>query len=158
MGLKTLFNTTIVVLALAMLPANEQRSVSADEYGTATFTAEQFVEYERTLNSVLRTRRDEEKKFIAEVVRQVRIGRIPSKLVSTSYGWIRNKRPTTNYPFIYFERVIRLQAERANLASEIPAFDFSIYSSPGQAAGRRSFSAGQRAPARRTFIPTAGQR
>ena len=88
----------------------------------------QFFEFERQLNAMLKTRRDEEQEFIGLVVNQIRLGRIPSRLVSTSFEWVRNKRPTTKYPFIYFERVLRLQAERLGLESEIPPFDFSIYS------------------------------
>jgi len=88
----------------------------------------QFIEFERQLNAMLKTRRDEEKQFVGLVVNQIRLGLIPSKLVSTSFEWVRNKRPTTKYPFVYFERVLRLQAGRLGLASEIPPFDFSIYS------------------------------
>lgn len=147
----------IVVMAISVV-FGSHKPVVADEYGTATFTAEQFVEYERQLNSILRTRRDEEKQFIAGVVRQVRLGKIPSKLVSTSYGWIRNKRPNTNYPFLYFEKVIRLQAQKANLEKQIPNFNVAIYKSAGQAAGRKSYSAGQRTNIGRQFVPTAGRR
>lgn len=92
----------------------------------------QFLEYERQLNAMLKTRRDEEKEFVGLVVNQIRLGRIPSKLASTSFEWVRNKRPTTKYPFIYFERVLRLQAERLELEDEIPLFDLSIYSEPTQ--------------------------
>ena len=88
----------------------------------------QFIEFERQLNAILKTRRDEEKQFVGEVVNQIRLGLIPSKLVTTSFEWVRNKRPTTKYPFIYFERVLRLQGGRLGLANEIPPFDFSIYS------------------------------
>ena len=88
----------------------------------------QFLEFERQLNAMLKTRRDEEKEFIGLVVNQIRLGKIPSKLVSTSFEWVRNKRPNTKYPFVYFERVLRLQAGRVELEAEIPPFDFSIYS------------------------------
>lgn len=135
------------------------RTASSDEYNTETFTAEQFVEYERQLNAFLKTRRNEEQDFIAGVVRQVRMGNIPSKLVSTSYSWVRTKRPNTNYPFIYFERVLRIQAEAAGLEDEIPAFDLSIYSSAGQNPFRRfTPSAGIRGISDRSVTPSAGQR
>ena len=88
----------------------------------------QFIEFERQLNAILKTRRAEEKEFVGQVVNQIRLGLIPSRLVTTSFEWVRNKRPTTKYPFIYFERVLRLQAERLGMEDEIPAFDFSIYS------------------------------
>ena len=88
----------------------------------------QFIEFERQLNAILKTRRTEEKEFVGQVVNQIRLGLIPSKLVTTSFEWVRNKRPTTKYPFIYFERVLRLQGSRLGLANEIPPFDFSVYS------------------------------
>ena len=88
----------------------------------------QFIEFERQLNAILKTRRAEEQEFVGQVVNQIRLGLIPSRLVTTSFKWVRNKRPTTKYPFIYFERVLRLQAERIGLADQVPPFDFSIYS------------------------------
>jgi len=147
----------VFLIAAATLPLPQ--TASGDEYDTETFTAEQFVEYERQLNAFLKTRRDEEQNFIASVVQQVRMGNIPSKLVSTSYSWVRTKRPNTNYPFIYFERVLRLQAQAANLEGEIPAFDLSIYSTAGQNSFRRfTPSAGTRGISDRSVTPSAGQR
>ena len=100
----------------------------ANELDDSREVNSQFFEFERQLNAMLKTRRDEEKEFIGIVVNQIRLGRIPSKLVSTSFEWVRNKRPTTKYPFVYFERVLRLQASRLGLEGEIPPFDFAIYS------------------------------
>ena len=91
------------------------------------FNPAKFKEYEQQLNAILKTRRDEEKKFINEIVQQVRKGKIPSKLVATSFQWVRNKRPNTDHPFVYFEQVIRLQARKLNIAAAIPPFDYSIY-------------------------------
>ncbi len=88
-------------------------------------TTLRFEDYENRLNAMLKTRRDEEKKFVADVVQLVRDGDIPEKIVETSYKWVANKRPDTNYPFIFFERVLRIQAKLID--AEIPAFDYSIY-------------------------------
>jgi hypothetical protein len=92
-----------------------------------------FDDYEAKLNAILKTRRDEEKQFVSEVVDGIEQGTIPEKLVETSFKWVGNKRPDTNYPFIYFERVLRLQAKKINV--QIPEFDYSIYRQ--QPAGRR---------------------
>ena len=124
----------------------------ADDYMPEDFEASQFDEYERQLNAILKTRRDEEKAFVHKVVTQVRLGRLPSKLVSTSYDWGRKNRPDTNYPFIYFEKVLRIQAKAINLENEIPPFDFSIYKSAGQRAAGQNGSAGQRALESRNFF------
>lgn len=86
-----------------------------------------FKDYEQRLNALLKTRRDEEKSFVQEVVAKIRSGAIPERLVETSYKWVLNKRPNTNYPFIYFERVLRIQAKRIRLEPQIPAFDYDIY-------------------------------
>ncbi len=84
-----------------------------------------FDRYEEKINALLKTRRDEEKQFIAELMAKVRTGEIPEPLIETSYKWVLNKKPDTKYPFVYFERVLRLQAQK--LAVEIPAFDYEIY-------------------------------
>ena len=114
----------------------------ADDIDDSREANAQFFEFERQLNAMLKTRRDEEKEFIGLVVNQIRLGRIPSRLVSTSFEWVRNKRPTTKYPFVYFERVLRLQAERVGLDNEIPPFDFSIYSETNVTQSNASSEAG----------------
>ncbi len=90
-------------------------------------------EYEKRLNAILRTRLDAEKEFVKQVVQLVREEKLPRKLVDTSFKWVRNKRPDTNYPFVYFERVLRLQAHR--LKFEIPPFDYDVYRA-GRSRGR----------------------
>ena len=114
----------------------------ADDIDDSRAANAQFFEFERQLNAMLKTRRDEEKEFIGLVVNQIRLGRIPSRLVSTSFEWVRNKRPTTKYPFVYFERVLRLQAGRVGLENEIPPFDFSIYSETNVTQSNASREAG----------------
>ena len=118
--------------------------VQADDFDPEKFNPAQFEEYERQLNAILKTRRDEEKEFVAQVVAQVRIGKTPAKLVQTSYQWVRNKRPDTDYPFIYFEKVLRLQAIAIKVQAEVPAFDYSIYGSAGQRSIGQQLNAGQR--------------
>jgi len=125
---------------------------AADDYMPETFSEAQFAEYERQLNALLKTRADEEKLFVSKVVTQVRLGRIPSRLVSTSYQWGRKNRPASNYPFIYFEKVLRIQAKALKLEDEIPAFDYSIYKSAGQRSDGQKSSAGQRTQANRNFF------
>lgn len=92
------------------------------------FNAAQFEDYEKKLNAILKTRRDEEKAFVKAVVEKVKTGKLPSKLIQTSFQWVRNKRPNTKYPFIYFERVLRIQATKVGFRAEVPAFDYGIYS------------------------------
>ena len=97
-------------------------------YNPEKFTDEQYALYEKQLNALLLTRRDEEKLFIHLVVEKVKAGKIPTQLVQTSYGWVRNKRPNTKYPFVFFEQVLRLQAKKADLADDVVhAYDYAIY-------------------------------
>ncbi|MDE0934866.1 MAG: hypothetical protein OSA89_03060 [Mariniblastus sp.] len=123
-----------------------------DDFLPESFTNTQFAEYERKLNALLKTRADEEKKFVNQIVMQVKLGKIPSRLVSTSYQWGRTKRPNTNYPFIYFEKVIRIQAKAMKLEKEIPAFDYSIYKSDGQSKSGSKSAANQDATTKRSLF------
>jgi hypothetical protein len=96
-----------------------------------------FEEYERRLNAILKTRRDDEKEFVEKVVEKLKEEKLPLKLVDTSFEWVRNKRPDTEYPFYYFERVLRIQATELGLQDEVPPFDYSNvqiagYRKPGQ--------------------------
>lgn len=118
------------------LVVSELTAVWAQDSGDVDITIEDitldvrspefFAEYDRVLQAVLKTRRDEEKVFVNQVVEYVRLNRLPKKLVDASFLWVRQNRPTTRYPFVYFERVLRLQAERLHL--KVPDFDRSIYS------------------------------
>ncbi len=82
-------------------------------------------EYEKQLNSILKTRLTEEKEFVRKVVKLVGLEKIPRKVVDTSFKWVLNKRPLTNNRFIYFQRVLTLLGNRLRLP--IPPFDDSVY-------------------------------
>ncbi len=87
-----------------------------------------FVELEKQLNAILKTRRDEEKAYVARIVLLVKEEAIPRQLVNASFKYVINKRPGTKYPFVYFVRVLQFLGARDEI--EIPAFDFRIYSTP----------------------------
>ena len=118
---------SMVVFVSLMAVFSSSRDVNAQTFAPENFTDQRFEQYEQQLNAILLTRRDEERQFISSIVTQVRAGRLPSKLVQTSFRWVQKKRPDTNFPFIYFERVLRLQATAAGLPNTIPPFDFDIY-------------------------------
>ncbi|MCH2180049.1 MAG: hypothetical protein MK106_14725 [Mariniblastus sp.] len=82
--------------------------------------------YEKQVNAILKTRLQAEKRFVAELIAEIGKKEIPKSLVDTSFKWVLNRRPNTNYPFVYFERVIRLQAKKLNY--KIPPFNYSVYS------------------------------
>jgi hypothetical protein len=73
----------------------------------------------------LQARLPEEKKFVAEVVQLVEQGHLPEALVNEAFFY-----SIQHYggpmPFPYFERILRIQAER--LKTQVPNFDRTVYS------------------------------
>lgn len=119
--------------------ANAQDADFLDE----ELTPELVEQYEQKLNAILKTRSDQERLFIAQLVANVRAGTVPLKLVSTSFQWVRENRPLANYPFVYFEKVLRLQADRIGVAAAIPPFDFEEFRSAGQRLPGQQLDAGR---------------
>lgn len=65
------------------------------------------------LKSGLKVRAPRDVKFIETVTARVREGRLPEKLVDSTYLWAVNR--GKKYPFPAFEHVIRLQAEKLDV-------------------------------------------
>lgn len=87
---------------------------------------EELQQYETQLQAILRTRFPEEQAFVGTLVWMIQEEELPKDLVDGAWLWVRKNRPTTKYPFIYFERVVRAQAERVEIV--LPDFDREIYS------------------------------
>ena len=87
-----------------------------------------FVQYESQLNAILKTRLNEEREFVEGVVDQVREGNLSTRLINTSFKWVRNKRPNVKNYFVYFERVLRILANSQGVGEFIPNFDPNVYS------------------------------
>jgi hypothetical protein len=122
------FKISLIVFGIfAFLQSASVETVNAQTFTPENFTDQRFEQYEQQLNAILKTRRDEERKFISDLVLNVRAGKLPSKLIQTSFKWVQKKRPDTNFPFIYFEKVLRIQATKAGIPSTIPEYDFGIY-------------------------------
>ena len=68
------------------------------------------ISLEDQLKTGLRARRPEETEFIEEVARLVNAGKLPRKLVDSTFMWSLRRR--TNYPFPAFQRALRLQADQ----------------------------------------------
>lgn len=126
----------LVVIALLSESGNlkaQELSTTAAEATSQDEVELRFRDYEAKIQAILKTRLNEEKAFVTSVMEKVRAGEIPEKMVETSYKWVLNKHPDTNYPFVYFERVLRIQGDKAGI--EIPPFDYEAYR---QRLGRRS--------------------
>ncbi len=96
--------------------------VAGDDFAAAKSDLQN---YETQLNAVLRTRFDEEKAYVHEVIELVQAGKLPRKLVDKSFLWVRKHHGSDNHSFVYFERVLRLQA--TTLRFQVPAFDYDVY-------------------------------
>jgi len=65
------------------------------------------------LKAGLRARRPEEQDFLDGVARLVDTGRLPRKLVDSTYVWAIRRRQ--DYPLPAFERALRLQSDRLGI-------------------------------------------
>jgi hypothetical protein len=73
----------------------------------------------------LQPRLPEEKKFVADVVQLVEQGHLPEALVNEAFFY-SIQRYGGPMPFPYFERILRIQAERVK--AQVPNFDRTVYS------------------------------
>ncbi|MFM8633283.1 MAG: hypothetical protein ACKOEX_00470 [Planctomycetia bacterium] len=94
----------VAFVSLLMLPSATH--VRADDVAPAGRTAS----LEERLKAGLRTRLPAEDDFVAKVVMLVRTGKIPAKLVDSTFIWAIDRRK--EYPFPAFEKALRAQAER----------------------------------------------
>jgi hypothetical protein len=95
-----------------------------------------FKQYDAQLQAVLKTRFPQEKSFVNQVVLMVQEEKIPKNIVDSAWLWVRKNRPNTRYPFVYFERVLRLEGEKLKI--KIPPFDRNLYSQPRFTSGFQS--------------------
>ena len=93
----------LMTLALCSLPSPWTRA--EEPVGGA-----EVISLEDQLKTGLKARRPEETDFIEEVARLVNAGRLPRKLVDSTFMWALRRR--TSYPFPAFERALRLQADQ----------------------------------------------
>ena len=93
----------VMSLALCGLPGTWTRA--EEPVGGA-----EVISLEDQLKTGLKARRPEETEFIDEVARLVNTGKLPRKLVDSTFMWALRRR--TSYPFPAFERALRLQADQ----------------------------------------------
>ncbi len=90
----------LVSLAAAALPAHAEDLPPAGR----------VADLEDRLKAGLRAQLPAEEDFIEKVVMLVRTGKLPGKLVDSTYIWAIERRK--EYPFPAFEKALRLQAEK----------------------------------------------
>lgn len=97
----------VATLAVTMLAATPPTALCRADEPPRTGTV---LGLEDRLSTGLRVRRPEDAAFIEEVARLVRSGRLPVKLVDSTYLWAIARQG--KYPFPLFERALRIQAGR----------------------------------------------
>ena len=65
---------------------------------------------ETRLKNGLQARLPRENRFVADVVDHVHAGRLPQKLVDSTYLWAVQRKP--RYPFAAFEKALRIHAAK----------------------------------------------
>ncbi|RLS28807.1 MAG: hypothetical protein DWH79_12680 [Planctomycetota bacterium] len=111
-----------VVLVVSLL---FQRALCADEETLETTTEanaavtdgeKRVVSLEDRLATGLKVRRPEDVAFLEQVAQRVQEGKLPRKIVDSTYLWALRRRQS--YPFPSFQKALRLQAERIGVDLE----------------------------------------
>ncbi len=91
--------------AFGALAADEVDPVAGDGKGILTL--------EDRLTTGLKVRRPEDVEFVEHVAGMVRAGRLPAKVVDSTYLWAIRRRQA--HPFPAFQKALRLQADRIGI-------------------------------------------
>ena len=104
--MRCLRSPALLLLAILAISPLSPPSVLAEE----SVGGAEVISLEDQLKTGLKARRPEETEFIEEVARLVNAGKLPRKLVDSTFIWAvrRGKR----YPFPAFEQAIRRQADQ----------------------------------------------
>jgi hypothetical protein len=106
-------HSRFVAAALFFLAPAAAHSVAPDERDAATEEGKVEVTLEDRLSTGLKARRPEDVAFVEHVAEMVRAGRLPAKVVDSTYLWAIRRRQA--HPFPAFQKAIRLQADRLGI-------------------------------------------
>lgn len=104
--------TFVSVMGVAGAPGDDQAVAAGRNLGSVSVVVGDL---EDQLNAVLRSRRPEEFKFIADVVAMVENDTLPLELVTSTFLWVKNKKKKEKFPWVYFERALRVRAARIGI-------------------------------------------
>ena len=85
----------------------------ADDVAPATDDGKTAVTLESRLTTGLKARRPEDVEFVERVAELVRTGRLPAKVVDSTFLWAIRRRQS--YPFPAFQKALRIQADRLGI-------------------------------------------
>jgi hypothetical protein len=97
-----LVGLTLVLLVTAHAQITAPRSLSA--------TIDRYATLEEQLTNRLRATRQDQIDYVKFVVKQVRAGKLDTKLVVAIERYALRRNP--HYPFLYFERALRFEANK----------------------------------------------
>lgn len=103
MNRRTILTNALAVVTLGLWSWLTADAVRGESGNVATL--------EEQLKSGLKARRQREFAFIRNVVQLVEDGKLPEKLVKSTFSWAR-KQGDRRYPYIYFNRALKLQAQK----------------------------------------------
>jgi hypothetical protein len=116
----------LFAVALLLPDRLDNRAVAATGPSRPAITSgspQQGITFRDRLIVGLQARRGAEVDFIDEVVRKVRLGKLPERLVNQTFFWARDRanrtgqpRAGTQRPVIYFQPVMTAQAKRLGVA------------------------------------------
>lgn len=104
--------TLSAAIFLALLPGLVSPSSAADG-GDETADTKKAASIEDRLTIGLKARRPEDVAWLERVSGMVREGRLPAKVVDSTYLWALRRRQA--YPFPSFRRALELQADRLGI-------------------------------------------
>ncbi len=112
----TLLCSLVVEIAfLNPLCASVQSEAIVDDNIDLSVARTGVTDLKDQLNAGLRARRPEEFRFIANIVQMTQQGRLPIKLVLSTFHYVRTKKKDEKFPFVIFERALRIRAAKIGI-------------------------------------------
>jgi hypothetical protein len=111
---RLLLTASVAALLSVGSPAFQSARARADDVAPATEDEKPAVTLESRLTTGLKARRPEDVEFVERVAEMVRTGKLPAKVVDSTYLWAIRRRQS--YPFPAFQRALRIQADRIGIA------------------------------------------
>jgi hypothetical protein len=110
---------SVVCVLLCAALASAQDEFGSNAIATDAQGGTIVADLEQQLMAGLKVRRDVEKAFVLKVVELVEQKVLPVSIVKSSFHWARRKNPKV--PFPYFERSLRITADKIGVEIIVPA-------------------------------------
>ena len=112
--------TIVVSLSLVLLTFTASFATESETGSSGLVSLKLSDDFENQMNVILRSRRPVEFEFVSTVVKMVEQDQLPLDLVQSTLLWVRKKKDC-EYPFVYFERALRVRAAKLGIVvPEVP--------------------------------------